>query len=196
MRQDCDQTVARRYRRLVENGAITVRAVTTASGGVSQRWFVCLRCAPHESRGTQGPGLDRLDNVIIAVLADDGRASAARIGAAVGASKSSVRRRIDRMLTRSLIHFDVVIDERILDYQELPCLAPGSPQPARQHWPRDRHTRHGRGGHSDVRQLRPLLTAASTDQDDLYDYPTGALAQTIGSGPFRTSPVLELVKRG
>lgn len=41
-----------------------------------------------------------------------------------------------------------------------------------------------------------LLTAASTDQNDLYDYLTGALAQTIDSAPFRTSPVLELIKRG
>lgn len=287
-----DQTVARRYRRLVENGAVMVRAVTTTTGGASQRWFVRLRCAPRQTRsiadqltaredtrwvmlasggteivflqqsndhkesndgdtllaalratpgilgieaysplrffvggevpwqarmraltgaeadalirarpgpapGTQGPELDRLDNSIITVLADDGRTSAARIAAAVRASESSVRRRIDRMLTRSLIHFDVVIDERLLGYQELTLIWLQIPlnqldsigDEIATHAPVAMAT--AMSGNYDL-----LLTAASTDQNDLYNYLTGALAQTIGSAPFRTSPVLELVKRG
>lgn len=287
-----DQTVARRYRRLLENGAVKVRAVTTKSGGASQRWFVRLRCTPPQARSiadrltaredtrwvmltsggteivflqhsndqkeesdgdallaalratpgilgieaysplrffvgdevpwqarmqaltsaetdaltraqpepaprTQEPELDQLDNAIIAVLTDDGRASAVRIATAVGASESSVRRRIDRMLTQSLIHFDVVIDERLLGYQELTLIWLQVPlnqldsigHEIATHAPAAMAT--ALSGNYDL-----LLTAASTDQNDLYDYLTGALAQTIGSAPVRTSPVLELIKRG
>lgn len=287
-----DQTVARRYRRLVDGGAVTIRAVKTTTGGASQRWFVRLRCAPPQTRviadqltaradtrwvmltsggteivflqqsddqeqpgerdalltalratpgilgieaysplrffvGGQVPwqarmralttaeadaltparptpsdhdgesGLDRLDHAIIDVLSENGRATAARSAAVVGASESSVRRRIDRMLARSLIHFDVIIDERLLGYQELTLIWLQAPLNQLD------DIGHQIATHAPVAMVTAmagnydlLIAAASTDQNDLYDYLTGELARTVGSTPFRTSPVLELVKRG
>lgn len=287
-----DQTVARRYRRLIQNDAVTVQTVTTTTGGATQRWFVRLRCSPPKTRsiadqladrkdtrwvmltsgGTeivflqqstdqQGlaaedalltalrttPGilgieaysplrffvgdqvpwearmqaltanevqaltparpdpagqdqkaeLDRLDHAIIGALAKEGRASASRIAAMVGTSESSARRRIDRMRARSQIHFDVIIDERLLGYQELTLIWVQAPlnhldsigSQIAAHPPVAMAT--AMSGNYDL-----LIAAASAHQSDLYDYLIGDLAQAIGSAPFRTSPVLEVVKRG
>lgn len=288
-----DQTVARRYRRLVDHGAVAIRAVPATSDGTAQGWFVRLRCAPPQTRSiadqlgaradtrwvmlTSGgteivfllhaeghrtapsvrdallaalhttPGIlgveaysplrffvghqiawqarmsalargeidalagtetaptrthhdqtiDDLDQAIIDVLADDGRASIARVALHVGASESSVRRRVDRLLTRALVYFDVVIDERLLGYQELALIWLQVPlnqlddlgRRVATHAPVAMAT--AMSGNYDL-----LIAAASHNRDELYTYLTGELAQTIGSAPFRTSPVLEIVKRG
>jgi DNA-binding Lrp family transcriptional regulator len=288
-----DQTVARRYRRLVDHGAVAIRAVHMPIDGTAQGWFVRLRCAPPQTRSIAGqlsarddtrwvmltsggteivfllhveghrtapsvrdallaalhatPGIlgieaysplrffvghqvawqarmsalapaevdafsgaapatprvrhdqvtDDLDRAIMDVLTDDGRAPIARVALSVGASESSVRRHLDRLVARSIIYFDVVIDERLLGYQELTLI-----------WlqvPLNQLDDLGRrvATHAPVAMVTAmsgnydlLIAAASRNRDELYDYLTGELAQTIGSAPFRTSPVLELVKRG
>lgn len=47
--------------------------------------------------------VDDIDRRILAVLADDGRASLARIGAAVGLSSPAVKRRFDRLIESGVI---------------------------------------------------------------------------------------------
>ncbi|MFD6525562.1 MULTISPECIES: Lrp/AsnC family transcriptional regulator [unclassified Isoptericola] len=144
-----------------------------------------------------GRRADDVDRAIIGVLADDGRATVARVAGAVGVSESNARRRLDRLRACSLVYFDVVVDERVLGYEELVLI-----------WmqvPLDQLDELGRrvATHAPVAMATALsgnydllVAAACRDRDELYDYLTGDLARTIGSAPFRTSPVLELVKRG
>lgn len=47
--------------------------------------------------------IDEIDRGILAVLAEDGRASLARIGAAVGLSSPAVKRRFDRLIDQGVI---------------------------------------------------------------------------------------------
>ncbi|MCV2395099.1 Lrp/AsnC family transcriptional regulator [Actinotalea sp. M2MS4P-6] len=68
--------------------------------------------------GSTGDGpLDPLDAAILAVLAEDGRASFARIGARVNLSAPAVKRRVDRLLARGVIDgFTVRLDPDALGW--------------------------------------------------------------------------------
>lgn len=79
-------------------------------------------------------GIDELDRKILAVLADDGRASLARIGAAVGLSSPAVKRRFDRLVETGVITgFSANIDSdqvgwAIESYVEVHCQGRVSPE--------------------------------------------------------------------
>lgn len=77
--------------------------------------------------------LDDIDRKILAVLRDDGRASFAAIGAAVGLSTSAAKRRVDRLRARGVITgFTAIVDPAALGwhteaYVELYCQGRTSP---------------------------------------------------------------------
>jgi len=77
--------------------------------------------------------LDNIDEQILALLRDDGRASFAAVGAVVGLSASAVKRRVDRMLDAGVITgFAAVVDPEALGwtteaYVELWCAASTTP---------------------------------------------------------------------
>ena len=77
--------------------------------------------------------LDDIDEKILALLRDDGRASFAAVGATVGLSASAVKRRVDRMLDAGVITgFAAVVDPESLGwtteaYVELWCAPSTTP---------------------------------------------------------------------
>ena len=76
---------------------------------------------------------DDLDRKIIAQLLDEGRATYAEVGAAVGLSAPAVKRRVDRLLARGVIRgFSAVIDPDVLGtgteaFVELTCRSRTNP---------------------------------------------------------------------
>ena len=90
---------------------------------------------PTHRRGATVPRvpLDRLDERIVALLVDDGRASYAEIGATVGLSASAVKRRVDRLRADGTVTgFTVRLDPGALGwtvegYVELFCRARTAP---------------------------------------------------------------------
>jgi DNA-binding Lrp family transcriptional regulator len=81
--------------------------------------------------------LDALDEQIVALLLDDGRASFADIGAKVGLSAPAVKRRVDRLRQQGVIRgFTAKVDPRELGwtteaYVELYCQGRTSPSAIR-----------------------------------------------------------------
>lgn len=86
--------------------------------------------SPHPE--PSGP-LDPLDAAILAVLAEDGRASYSRIGARVSLSAPAVKRRVDRLVERGVIDaFTVRLDPSALGWRteafvEVHCVEQTSP---------------------------------------------------------------------
>ena len=77
--------------------------------------------------------LDTIDEQVLALLRDDGRASYAAVGARVGLSASAVKRRVDRMLDAGVITgFAAVVDPEAVGwtteaYVELWCAPSTTP---------------------------------------------------------------------
>lgn len=77
--------------------------------------------------------LNDVDEQILAMLRDDGRASFAAIGTRVGLSASAVKRRVDRMLDAGVITgFTAVVDPELLGwtteaYVEIWCAQSSTP---------------------------------------------------------------------
>ena len=70
----------------------------------------------HDATTGEGP-LDAIDAAILAMLAEDGRASYARIGARVNLSAPAVKRRVDRLRERGVIDaFTVRLDPTALGW--------------------------------------------------------------------------------
>jgi Lrp/AsnC family transcriptional regulator for asnA, asnC and gidA len=61
--------------------------------------------------------LDTLDREIIHILEDDGRASNARIARDVGVSEGTVRRRLNRLVSDSVIRVVALPDPKSLGYE-------------------------------------------------------------------------------
>lgn len=80
-----------------------------------------------------GMRMDDIDERIVVLLRDDGRASFAAVGAKVGLSASAVKRRVDRMLDAGVITgFAAVVDPEALGwtteaYVELWCAPSSTP---------------------------------------------------------------------
>jgi len=79
------------------------------------------------------PALDPLDEAILAILSEDGRASYATIGHRVALSAPAVKRRVDRLVARGVIDaFTVRLDPETLGwgteaYVEVHCAEQTSP---------------------------------------------------------------------
>jgi len=77
--------------------------------------------------------LDTIDEQVLALLRDDGRASYATVGARVGLSASAVKRRVDRMLDAGVITgFAAIVDPAAVGwtteaYVELWCAPSTTP---------------------------------------------------------------------
>ncbi|QMU78543.1 AsnC family transcriptional regulator [Streptacidiphilus sp. PB12-B1b] len=77
---------------------------------------VALLTPPPPSRGAERPvRLDEGDKRLLAVLAQDGRASLGELAAATGWSQSTVRRRMAELHDSGALYFDMEFERRIFD---------------------------------------------------------------------------------
>lgn len=118
-----------------------------------------------------GP-LDPLDAAIVAALVADGRASYARIGAAVNLSAPAVKRRVDRLVERGVIDaFTVRLDPAALGWQaeafvEVHCAEQTSPARMREAFeahPEVVSASSVTGDAHDVRHLEQVVEAIAAE---------------------------------
>ena len=94
----------------------------------------------HMDEVPEASGLDATDRAIVTQLMQDGRASYARIGAAVGLSAPATKRRVDRLVARGAIRgFSAMVDPDLLGwhteaYIEIFCRGNVSPLRMRDHF--------------------------------------------------------------
>lgn len=136
------------------------------------------------------------DGPILALLAEEGRATSAGIAARVGRDESTVRRRIDELRRSGLLWFEVDLDPGLLGMGALVML-----------WASIEPGRLDRVGQAMATHDEIPFVAATTgptnlmaslacpDMGRLHGYLTTRLAALGGVRAVETSPVLRVVKR-
>jgi DNA-binding Lrp family transcriptional regulator len=140
------------------------------------------------------PGPD--DEILLAELARDGRASHAALAAALHWHESTVRRRMDELRRAGLLYFELDIDNRVfgMNVQAMLWL---SVEPGRLD-----ETGRALAAHREIPfaaattgPTNLLSSAVFRDTRHLYEYLTGELAALPGVGSVQTAPIIRTVKR-
>jgi len=136
------------------------------------------------------------DEMLLAELARDGRASHAAIAAAIHWHESTVRRRMDELRRAGLLYFELDIDNRVfgMNVQAMLWLSvePGM---------LDR-TGRALAAHREIPfaaattgPTNLLASAVLRDTRHLYEYLTGELAALPGVSSVQTAPIIRTLKR-
>jgi DNA-binding Lrp family transcriptional regulator len=140
--------------------------------------------------------LDADDDKILAVLARDGRTSAADIAATLGTSPSTATRRLDRLIATGAVDFDVEIAPHHLGYG-VEALLWVTVDPPGLH-----ETGADAAAHTPVAlavatsgTANLLLAVGCTSVDRLYQYVATDLARLNGVRAIHTAPIIRTVKR-
>lgn len=136
------------------------------------------------------------DELLLAELARDGRASHAALAAAIHSHESTVRRRIEELRRAGLLYFEVDLDNRVLGLNVEATLwlsvAParldevGRALAAHQQIPFAAAT---------TGPTNLLASALFRDTQHLYEYLTGPLAGLPGVSSVQTAPIIRTLKR-
>jgi DNA-binding Lrp family transcriptional regulator len=136
------------------------------------------------------------DELLLAELARDGRASHAALAAAVHSHESTVRRRIDELCRAGLLYFEVDLDSRVLGLNVEATLWL-SVEPARLD-----EVGRALAAHQEIPfaaattgPTNLLASALFRDTQHLYEYLTGPLAGLPGVRSVQTAPIIRTLKR-
>lgn len=136
------------------------------------------------------------DDLLLAELAQDGRASNAALAAATHWHESTVRRRIAELCEAGLLYFDVDMDDSLLGIG-VSVMLWLSVEPARLD-----ETGRTLAGHAQIPFVAALTgpsnlvaSAVFTDTQRLYEYLTGPLARLPGVRSVETAPSIGTLKR-
>ncbi|HEX6520596.1 MAG TPA: AsnC family transcriptional regulator [Streptosporangiaceae bacterium] len=150
--------------------------------------------APHAA-GTDPVTLRPEDDVLLAELARNGRASNAALAAATHWHESTVRRRIAELCHAGLLYFDVDIDD-VLGIR-VSALLWLSVEPARLD-----EAGHTLAAHAEIPFAAAMTgpsnlmaSGAFRDTEHLYEYVTGPLARLPGVRTVETAPIISTLKR-
>jgi DNA-binding Lrp family transcriptional regulator len=150
--------------------------------------------APREARPSAPPGPE--DEMLLAELARDGRATHAALAGAVHWHESTVRRRMDELRQAGLLHFEVDLDDRAFGMGKHVILWL-SVEPARLE-----ETGRALATHREIPfaaattgPTNLLASAVFRDPQHLYEYLTGELATLPGVSSVQTAPVIRTLKR-
>ena len=136
------------------------------------------------------------DEMLLAELARDGRASHAALAAALHWHESTVRRRMDELRRVGLLYFELDIDNRVfgMNVQAMLWL---SVEPARLD-----ETGRALAAHREIPfaaattgPTNLLASAVFRDTRHLYEYLTGELATLPGVSSVQTAPIIRTLKR-
>ena len=136
------------------------------------------------------------DEMLLAELARDGRASHAALAAAIHWHESTVRRRMDELRRAGLLFFELDIDNRVfgMNVQAMLWL---SVEPARLD-----ETGRALAAHREIPFVAAttgptnlLASAVFRDTRHLYEYLTGELAALPGLSSVQTAPIIGTLKR-
>lgn len=136
------------------------------------------------------------DELLLAELARDGRASHAALAAALHWHESTVRRRMDELHRAGLLYFELDIDNRVfgMNVQAMLWL---SVEPARLD-----ETGRALAAHREIPfaaattgPTNLLASAVFRDTQHLYEYLTGELAALPGVSSVQTAPIIRTLKR-
>ena len=140
--------------------------------------------------------LEPPDELLLAELARDGRASHAALAAAVHWHESTVRRRIDELRRAGLLYFEIDVDDRAfgINMQALLWL---SVEPARLAEAGQAIATHREIPFAAATTGPTNLVASALFRDTrhLYDYLTGELAGLPGVTSVQTAPIIRTLKR-
>jgi DNA-binding Lrp family transcriptional regulator len=136
------------------------------------------------------------DELLLAELARDGRASHAALAAAIHSHESTVRRRIDELRRAGLLYFEVDLDNRVLGLNVEATLWL-SVEPARLD-----QVGRALATHQEIPfaaattgPTNLLASALFRDTQQLYEYLTGPLAGLPGVRSVQTAPIIRTLKR-
>jgi DNA-binding Lrp family transcriptional regulator len=174
----------------------TWQGVTTALSGA--QLAVLARGEPPAPGGATRPAvsLGPEDELLLAELARDGRASHAALAAAIHSHESTVRRRIDELRRAGLLYFEVDVDNRVLGLNVEATLWL-SVEPARLD-----EVGRALATHQEIPfaaattgPTNLLASALFRDTQQLYEYLTGPLAGLPGLRSVQTAPIIRTLKR-
>jgi DNA-binding Lrp family transcriptional regulator len=136
------------------------------------------------------------DELLLAELARDGRASHAALAAAIHSHESTVRRRIDELRRAGLLYFEVDLDNRVLGLNVEATLWL-SVEPARLDEVGRALATHQAipFAAATTGPTNLLASALFRDTQHLYEYLTGPLAGLPGVRSVQTAPIIRTLKR-
>ena len=150
---------------------------------------------PGAARGEQVK-LTEEDDRLLEVLAHDGRTGYPRLAAVTGWSESTVRRRLEHLLTTGTVYCDVDVDATILGYRAQAIL-----------WLTVAPAKLAAVGTCLAEHPEIAWVAATTgttnlaasavcrDMDALYEYLTACIGNLDGVRHVETAPVIRVIKR-
>jgi DNA-binding Lrp family transcriptional regulator len=136
------------------------------------------------------------DELLLAELARDGRASCAALAAAIHSHESTIRRRIDELRGAGLLYFEVDLDNRVLGLNVEATLWI-SVEPARLDEVGRALATHQAipFAAATTGPTNLLASALFRDTQHLYEYLTGPLAGLPGVRSVQTAPIIRTLKR-
>ena len=138
--------------------------------------------------------LDDVDQAIVGLLREDGRATSRAIGAAVGLAETAVTARIRALIAREALAITTVFDWAKVGYRHdlwLKIRSDGDPAPLA------RTIAGMKGVHAVLRVLDPydlIVHVLMEDQDDLAGFLSTELAGTPGLVDVETAVTLRVIK--
>ena len=170
----------------------TGRVVGVTAHAVLRPYFDTVDLAWHTPR----PRLDKDDERLLAELARDGRAGYAELAAVIGRSETTVKRRIEQLVSGGALTFGPEIDPSLLGL-ETEAVLWLSVAPARLE-----HVGRAMSRHPEIKYVAATtgptnLVAMLTcrDADAFYDYLTATLGAMPDVHAVETSPLIRNVKR-
>ena len=136
------------------------------------------------------------DEKLFAALAEDGRAGFAELAAATGWSDTTVRRRLDELVTSGAMHFEADVDNAALGGAEHARLWM-TVAPSRLAAVGEAVAGHPETAHAGAMTGNANLVASvvCADARELYTYLTTRIGALDGITSLETSPVIRVVKR-
>jgi DNA-binding Lrp family transcriptional regulator len=148
-------------------------------------------------RTSEADGPADLDERLLPVLAEDGRADHPRIARATGWSESTVRRRLDSLRRNELLYFDVEVDPLLIGYASETILWL-TVAPAELGTVADALATHEEIAYAAATTGPSNLVAFAVCRDHgaLYDYLATRLGTLPGLRHVESAPVIRRAKRG
>jgi DNA-binding Lrp family transcriptional regulator len=165
-----------------------------SAGLLTASQFSSLAAAQRESR--EAPEIQPLDEALIDQLVADGRASYSDLAARLGTSASTVRRRLDLLVSGHLVRLACEVDLRLLGIGADALLwiltGPGSLDAIG-----DELSRHPRArfAAATTGATNLLVAVAAEDLSGLYTFLTKTVGSIDGVRGLEVTPILSAVKR-